>query len=396
MEAKERRLSVVLFCPSPAGGLAEHNHYQAKALRDLGVDVVVLTCAAYLGARAVDYPVEHCLAEDGAALTGSRLFRRLAKSWRIIYNQWRFAWEVLRRHPSLALVACYAEYLSPFWVWPHLLLARGRNQLYGANLHDPVRDYQVGPAWWHHLSVRLAYLPLRFGLVHQRMPSPSTIPAHIEVIEAPVGVYELTESREDPLEIRKRWRVPPGKKVFLAFGFIRDNKNLDLVIRALADHPDAFLVVMGRAQSTKDQPVEFYLKLAEELGVSERTRFFDEFVPDEKLASTFAAADFIVLTYNASFRSQSGVLSVAARARRPVLASAGPSPMQDSVKRFSLGIFIEPDSVSALSEGIGVLLRDGIAKPRWDDYEVYASWQVNAKIILDAIERFGARPAGKT
>jgi glycosyltransferase involved in cell wall biosynthesis len=329
-------------------------------------------------------------------MPGPLLLRQVAKSWRVIYNQWRFAWEVLRHRPSLALAACYAEYLSPLWVWPHLLLVGGLNQLYAANLHDPVRDYQVGPAWWHHLSVRLAYLPLRFGLVHQRMPSPSPIPARIETIEAPVGVYELTESREDPLEIRNRWRVPPGKKLFLAFGFIRDNKNLDFVIRALVDHPDAFLVVIGKAQSAKDRPLAFYLRLAEELGVSDRTRFFNEFVPDEKLASTFAAADFIVLTYSISFRSQSGVLNIAARAHRPVLASAGPSPLQDSVKRFSLGVFVEPDSVSALADGIGVLLRDGVAEPRWNDYEVYASWQVNAKILLDAVERFRARPAGKT
>jgi len=391
MEAKEQRLSVLIFCPAAVGGIAEYTDYQAKALQQLGVNVVVLCSSGYLARRAVAYPVRHCLAEDGAALPGSRLLRRVVKSGRIIYNQWRFAWEVLRRRPSLALVACYAEYLSPFWFWPHLLLARGRNQLYGAILHDPVRDYQVGPAWWHHLSVCLAYLPLRFGTAHQRMPAPSPIPTHVEVIETPHGVFDLTESLEDPLEIRSRWQVPAGKKVFLAFGFIRDNKNLDLVLRALIDHPDAFLVVMGKTQSAKDRPVAFYLKLAEELGVSERTRFFDEFVPNEKLAIYFSAADFIVLTYSASFRSQSGVLNVAARARRPVLASAGPSPMEDSVKRFSLGIFVEPDSVSALAEGIGVLLRDGIAEPRWDDYEAYASWQANARGLLDAVERLGKR-----
>jgi glycosyltransferase involved in cell wall biosynthesis len=391
MEVDEQRLSVLVFCPAAAGGIAEYTDYQAKALQQLGVNVVVLCDPGYLARRAVAYPVVHCLAEDGAALPGSRLLRRVVKSWRIIYNQWRFAWEVLRRRPSLALVAGYAEYLSPLWVWPHLLLARGLNQLYAANLHDPVRDYQVGPAWWHHLSVCLAYLPLRFGLAHQRMPSPSPIPAHVEVIEAPHGVYDLTESLEDPLEIRSRWKVPSGKKVFLAFGYIRNNKNLDLVIRAMADYPDAFLVVMGKVPSAKDRPVAFYLELAEELGVSERTRFFDEFVPDEKLASTFAAADFIVLTYSVSFRSQSGVLNVAARARRPVLASAGPSPMQDSVKRFSLGIFVEPDSVPALADGIGILLRDGITEPRWDDYEAHASWPANARIILDAVERLGPR-----
>ncbi len=285
-------------------------------------------------------------------------------------------------------MACYAEYLSPLWVWPHLLLSSGVAQLYAANLHDPVRDYQVGPSWWHHLSVSLAYLPLRFGLVHQRLPSPSPVPAHVEVMEAPHGIYDLTEALEDPIEIHKKWQVPSGKKVFLAFGYIRNNKNFDLVIRALADHPDAFLIVMGKVPSTKDRPVEFYRNLAEEEGVSDRTRFFDEFVPDAKLAGYFAAADFIVLTYGVSFRSQSGVLNVAARAQRPVLASAGPSPLQDAVKRFSLGIFVEPDSVSAVSDGIGMLLQDKLEKPRWDEYEAYASWRMNAKIMIEAIERF--------
>jgi glycosyltransferase involved in cell wall biosynthesis len=292
-------------------------------------------------------------------------------------------------------MASYAEYLSPFWVWPHLFLSRLWGQIYAANLHDPVRDYQVGPAWWHHLSVHLAYLPLRFGLAHQRLSSLSPVPAHVEVFEAPVGIYDLTESSDDPVEIRKRWQAPPGMKVFLAFGFIRDNKNLDLIIRALADHPNAFLAVTGRAQSTKDRPVAFYIKLAEELGVSARIRFSDEFVPDEKMAGYFTAADFIILTYGASFRSQSGVLNLAARARRPVLASAGPSPLQDSVKKFSLGIFVEPDSLSALTDGMGALLRDGIAEPRWEDYEAYASWQVNAKTLLNAIERFVPHPVEK-
>ncbi len=390
-DTKERRLSVLIFCPAAVGGIAEYTDCQAKALQQLGENVVVLAVPGYLDRRVVVYPVIHGLMEHGATLTQSRLLRRVVKSWRIIYNQWRFAWEVLCRRPSLALVACYAEYLSPLWVWPHLLLARGLNQLYAANLHDPVRDYQVGPAWWHHLSVCLAYMPLRFGLVHQRLPSPSPIPTQVKVIETPHGIYDLMESLEDPLEIRRRWQVPLGKKVFLAFGFIRDNKNLDLVIRALVDHPDAFLVVMGKAQSTKDRPMAFYLKLSEELGVNGRTRFFDEFVPDEKLAGYFAAADFIILTYDVSFRSQSGVLNVAARARRPVLASAGPSPLQDAVTKFSLGIFVEPDSISALTAGMGLLLRDRITKPCWDDYEAYASWPANAKIILDAVERLGPK-----
>jgi glycosyltransferase involved in cell wall biosynthesis len=242
------------------------------------------------------------------------------------------------------------------------------------------------------------------------LPEPSPVPKHVHVVEAPVGVYDLQESPENPEAIRALWgvagrnceKLKRGKAldarpltldtsaspdvVFLAFGFIRDNKNLDLVIRALTEFPRAHLIVMGKAQSQKDKPVEFYRKLAEELALSERVKFFDEFVPDEKLASYFAAADVVLLTYDKSFHSQSGVLNVAARARRPVLASAGESPLKDCVEKFRLGVFIEPDDMRALKKGMASLINANGGKPDWEGYEKFASWDVNVAKILDAVQ----------
>jgi glycosyltransferase involved in cell wall biosynthesis len=443
------------------------------------------------------------------------------QSLKMIGDQWRLAWEVMKRRPDAVLLASYSEYLSPFWIWPHWILSKCFGVVYVANLHDPVRDYVLGPKWWHDLSVKMAYWPISIGVVHQRLPEPSPVPGHVRVVETPVGVYDLQESPENPEKIREGWGVgrrvapedrrseigdrgeeggrqrsedgdqkadgpaaddgglmangggagkfqplialidtdndaeaglrpgsragapesdslaskladspvpespirfadgpassldsgrspldsapaldagrssldssAPADVVFLAFGFIRDNKNLDLVIRALAGNPRAFLVVMGRAQSRKDKPVEFYRSLAEELGVAERVRFFNEFVPDEKLASYFAAADVVVLTYDKTFHSQSGVLNVAARARRPVLASAGESPLKDCVERFNLGVFVEPDDLVALERGMEMVAsgewRVAGGEPDWEGYERFASWDVNVSKILEAVEK---------
>jgi glycosyltransferase involved in cell wall biosynthesis len=393
----------LIYCPTSQGGIAEHANYQARALQrwaaassQCGVgsvcEVFLLCGSDFLDGREVgckkteifnfQFSFFGCLA--------GRLGKLLDRSLQILVDQWRLASEVMRRRPDFVLISSYSEYLSPLWIWPHWILARLFGVIYIANLHDPVRDFQVGPRWWHELSVKMAYWPISIGIVHQRLPEPTPVPAYVKVVEAPVGVYDLQESPENPAEIRAGWGIPDSGVVFLAFGYIRDNKNLDLVIRALAEFPQAHLIVMGKAQSQKDKPVEFYRKLADELDMSGRVKFFATFVPDEKLASYFAAADVVVLTYDKSFHSQSGVLNVAARARRPVLASAGESPLKDCVQKFRLGVFVEPDDMRALKEGIKKISscqwRASSGEPDWQGYETFASWDVNVAKILDAVE----------
>ena len=509
----------MIFSPTSIGGLAEHTHYQAQALDAIKSqtfsnietpknEVMVLCSPDFLEGRVAVYKKKKVFI-PGPSVFGpfaGRIGELLDKSLKILGDQWRLAWEVMTRRPDVVLLASYSEYLAPLWVLPHWILAKFFGIVYVANLHDPVRDYVVGPKWWHEFSVAMAYCPISVGVVHQRLSEPSPVPKHVHVVEAPVGVYDLQESPEDPEAIRAGWGVagrnseklkeyptkedtterlggremeqpkvgPKGEGVgttesksmeglqgnaqeisagaafshhttselarvsenaslprfaschasstatshsllatasevpslatsyspyattaspevvFLAFGFIRDNKNLDLVIRALVDNPSAILVVMGRAQSKKDKPLDFYRDLAMELGLLDRVRFFDGFVPDEKLASYFAAADVVVLTYDKSFHSQSGVLNVAARARRPVLASAGESPLKDCVEKFRLGVFVEPDDMRALKEGIKKIssgeLRAASGEPEWDSYEAFASWDVNVAKILEAVE----------
>lgn len=346
--------------------------------------MVCLAPPGFLNGRQTNFAIIKCLPDSGAA-DSLRLLRQLKLAGRIIYNQGMLAWQIIRQKPDLVLLDSYAEYLSPLWFWPHWFLARIGRIKYAANLHDPVRNYQVGPAWWHKLSVRLAYLPLKFVLVHGKFSGSSPVPDRVHIVQVPQGLYEINGKFENPEEIRRQWGVREGQKVFLAFGYVRNGKNLHLAVQALAQVPEAFLVVVGSVASSNDKPFSFYRELASELGVSERCYFAEGFVADDELGKYFSGADFVLLTYASSFHSQSAVLNVAARARKAVLASASPSPLIESVKKFNLGVTVAPDSLDGVVSGMNDLLRTP-PQPQWEDYEELSSWSVNARELLRAAE----------
>lgn len=419
------------------------------------------------------------------------------------------------------LFACYKEYFAPFWVGPLRKLAR-RGVVIGTIAHDPVRDFVVGPLWWHRWSVRLGYSFVRHVFVHDDTPLDfgGERPAGIEVHQIPHGLYEVAEPKIGRIEMRRRLRFssdlttierqggrekeqpkvgPKGEEagvteskdtesteveagpcldrpsvtafsnpstsellrdsentsltrsasgpssslglgyslpvtalkalafdagrwtldasspatshsalatpappdvVFLAFGQIRDGKNLDLFLRAMTRLPDYVkLLVAGKGDSGSSRPPEFYQKLAEELRVAERCRWDIRRIPDEEVGDFFAAGDVVLVTYSKKFRSASGVLNAAVSARKPALASSGSGPLKTVVEKYQLGVFIEPDNPEEILRGVQLILNffpsyatrnqpfatSALLNPAWERYEQENSWSKNAVNILEKL-----------
>lgn len=371
---------ILIFSPSSRGGIAEHTYYQAKALQKAGTQVICLIPPSFLDGRKMEFQTIRCLPDPVQGLSG--LIKKLRMAWGIILSQYVLAWYVIKHRPDLVLLDSYLEYLAPLWIDPHILLSRVFGVRYAANLHDPVRSYVIGPKWWHKLSVWLAYQPLDFVLVHHELVDRSIVPKRVKVVVAPHGLYEVNFGEFDIQQVRTEWGILPGQKVFLSFGYVRDGKNLDLVIKALRDVPEAFLVVVGTVASSKDKTFLDYKNLANEFGVADRCRFFEGYLTDQEIGKYLTGTDFVLLTYSSSFHSQSGVLNLAAKVRKPVLASASPSPMIEAVTRYSLGIAVKPDSTEAIVEGMKSLVHNR-QHSEWDSYEATASWDLNALRVLD-------------
>jgi glycosyltransferase involved in cell wall biosynthesis len=120
--------------------------------------------------------------------------------------------------------------------------------------------------------------------------------------------------------------LPQDKTILLFFGFIRDYKGLDVLMRAYAEarkqsaasdqqSADMLLVVAGEFYNNGEQ----YKQLEQELGLEGTITWHTDFIPDERVRLYFSAADMIVQPYKTA--TQSGVTQIAYHFERPMLVT---------------------------------------------------------------------------
>jgi glycosyltransferase involved in cell wall biosynthesis len=286
---------------------------------------------------------------------------------------------------DVLLIACYAEYFSPFWAGILRRVAR-KGLVIGTIAHDPVRDFVLGPVWWHRWSVRQAYSFVSHVFAHDETPVDfgGPKPDRIKVHVIPHGPFEIAAPREDRDLLRRRYGFQPTDTVFLSFGQIRDGKNLDRFLRAMTGLPDSVKLLVGGSGGGGSQRLpDFYVALAAQLGVAHRCVWDLRYIPDAETGDLFSVSDYVLLTYSARFRSASGVLNAAVGGRRKVLASSGPGPLKSVVERYHLGVFVEPDQDDAILQGARELIKSEVM-PDWVRYERENSWEENARRVIEA------------
>lgn len=381
-------MKLLYYSPASYGGIADYAHEQANALVALGVDVTFLCTPNYPTSRGEKYRVIPILQD----ITLNQKFSH--KALKTVYyiaimltNFNKLADFIVANHFQHVLLASYVEYLAPIWSGSLRKLAR-KGVIFGAIVHDPVRNFVLGPHWWHRWSISCGYSFLKEAFVHEtiELDTVRSMP-QLRTTVIPHGTYQFSEANQSREEMRSRLDLPldVDAKVMLAFGHIRDNKNLDLVIQAMASFPNLYLVVVGKEQSSGQKPVAFYRELAISLGVAERCRWHIRFIQNAEFGNFFVAADIILLTYSKSFRSASGVSNMAVHYGKPCLASGGEGALRAMVHKYKLGIWIEPDDLVSLVKGIKLWLKSP-PQPNWKNYLAENSWLINAQLVMNCFK----------
>lgn len=379
-------MKILYFCPVDEGGLAHYAQAQSKELAQMA-DVSWLAPESLVPLTPMFRPA--FVRTFSAAHVP--FFQRTVRFVLSVFESFGLLDRTIAEYrPDWVLLSSWMEYLSPLWEW-RLRHWRNRGVCFAAVIHDPVRDYVRGPLWWHRWSIRKAYSFLDIAFVHEAiMLDTAGLARQIPTVVIPHGPYLVPVGTASPAYLRRKFDIPESSYLLLSFGHIRDGKNLNLLIKAVAACPDVWLIVAGSEQSAGQRPVAFYQQLAMDLGVADRCRWANAVIPECDVWEFFTMADAVALTYSRKFRSASGVLNVNAQFRKPVLASSGLGPLKTAVEQYQMGEWVAPDSPHELKEGL-VRLMTNRPNSRWDEYLADHSWEDNAKLVVCALRDYDMR-----
>jgi len=169
-------------------------------------------------------------------------------------------------------------------------------------------------------------------------------------------LLETPRTLPDRAEAQRHWGV--SGRVLLFFGYVREYKGLDILLKALAEVPPELgvsLLVAGEFYTSLDA----VQRLVQSLQLEERVHIVDRYISEPEWPTLFAATDALVLPYRTA--SQSMTITLAYGFGKPVIATrVGGFP--DIIEDEQTGLLADPDS-DDVARAIQYFYTDFLTKP---------------------------------
>ena len=159
----------------------------------------------------------------------------------------------------------------------------------------------------------------------------------------PHPIYDHYGSAIPKAEALKLLGLDDKTAYMMFFGFIRDYKGLDLLIKAAAVNKirnlDLKFIIAGEFYSDA-KPI---MNLVQELKLEDKFIFMNEFIPDNEVYKYFCAADAVVQPYKSA--TQSGVTQIAYHYNKPMIITRV-GGLQEFVPDGRVGYVVEPNGLA--------------------------------------------------
>jgi len=148
---------------------------------------------------------------------------------------------------------------------------------------------------------------------------------------------------------RQHLNLPKDTLIFLFFGNPREEKGMDLLLRACSDLPTTVswhLVIAGKMKPHQLEVCQKYIK---QFDLQDRVIVDSQHISDENAVRYYRAASIVVVPYRIVY--ESGVTIMSMTLGRAVLVSNLP-PLLDSIGQGKYGLSFESKDVSSLRSAL--------------------------------------------
>ena len=256
--------------------------------------------------------------------------------------------------------------------------------------HDIKRRVSILNRKWENHQLRQFYRGCDLIFVHsqsqkQELESFSG-PLLSKIVVVPHGPYAFCGSNSSTK--KERILPNPNSSNGLFFGNIRDEKNLEELLRAIAlCEEDVHLTVAGKSGISGHKSIQHYRNLAVSLGIENKIKWLDGHVPEDQVGHLFQSSDWIALPYKDQFTSQSGVFNIATHYSKPMLITPAPT-FKEIFTNYLIGELAKNDSPKEINEALRRLVK-GVRKGIYDGFKSYQAnhtWEGNAELTLKAYQ----------
>ena len=205
---------------------------------------------------------------------------------------------------------------------------------------------------------------------------------------APHPVYTIFGKAMEKHEARRLLGLAE-ERIVLFFGYVRRYKGLQILLSALQEVRKTLpvhLLVVGEFYVDQAE----YQKQIEDLGLQSSVTVVADYVPNDRVAAYFSAADVVILPYLSA--TQSGITQIAYNFDKPVIAS-DVGGLAEVVKHGVTGTIVPPNQPGLLAEAILEYYRRNLEAamvPRVKEEKRLYSWDY----FVEAIEALCREQAG--
>lgn len=336
--------------PLRGGGLATFNERLARAFQEEGNEVVIYTFS--LQYPGFLFPGKTQYSEEPAP---EGLDIRVKVNSINPLNWWKVGRELRKLKPDLLVVRYWIPFMAPC-LGTIASLVKKNNHTRVVAIADNIIPHEKRPG--DRLLTRYFIKRVQGFVTLSESVREDLILFGLPETSSTYCAHPLYDNFGDSLpmaQARQQLGIDHQGPLVLFFGFIRDYKGLDLLLKAFAmpeiKAQPLKLLVAGEFYT---DPEPFH-ELAEELKIEEQVIWHTHFIPNEKVREYFCAANLVAQPYKSA--TQSGVTQVAYHFEVPMLVTrVGGLP--EMVPHGRVGYVVEPEP-KEIAKAIDDFIKEG-------------------------------------